>query len=186
MNALFDHLNRREKRTLERLTAAVLLSAAVFFVLAISQKSRYIEARDELAMRQENSRRAKKSQTEAKADWLRWQEALRDLESFRGTYFYDEKTIFQTLRRDLQQIFGRAGMDIPMITYQYSDLGKVSMKKVLVTFNYSGTYADLKQFLAIVERFPRFLAVEKVDFQKTDASNGLLHLRLTLAGYYAT
>jgi Tfp pilus assembly protein PilO len=185
MNALFNRLNSKEKRTLERLTAAVLLAAALFFVLAVRQRSRYFEARAELDMRQENARRAEKSQAEAKADWLRWQEALRDLESFRGTYFYDEKTVFRSLRRDLQQIFGRAGMDIPMISYQYSDLGKVPMKKVLITFNYSGTYADLKRFLAIVERFPRFLAVEKVDFQKTDADSGLLHLRLTLAGYYA-
>jgi Tfp pilus assembly protein PilO len=186
MNELFSRLDDRERRTLERLTAAALLAVALFFVLALHQRTRYFEAKDTLLLLQESARKAEKSEAEAKAEWLRWQEARHDLDSFRGKSFYDETTVFPSLRRDLQQIFSRAGMDIPVMSYRYSDLEKVPIKKVIVTFSYSGSYADLKRFLAIVEKFPKFLAVEKIDFEKTETDNGLLNLRLTLAGYYET
>jgi Tfp pilus assembly protein PilO len=75
-------------------------------------------------------------------------------------------------------------MDVPLIRYQYSDLERLPIKKIVVTFNYAVTYADLRQFLAIVERFPKFLAVEKIDFQKIDAESGLLNLKMTMAAYY--
>jgi Tfp pilus assembly protein PilO len=184
MSAIFDRLDDREKRTLERLVAAVLLAAALFLTLALRQKAAYFDARDNLVKLREESRRAEKAQAETKAEWLRWQEARRDLDSFRGTYYYAEKTVFQAVRLDLQHIFNQAGMNVPGISYRYSDIEKVPVKKVLIAFNYSGTYADLKRFLAIVERFPKFLAVEKIDFQKTDEDSGLLNLKLTLAGYY--
>lgn len=184
MNAIFDRLADKEKRTLERLMAAVLLAVALFVLLAMRQKTSYFEAGDALKALQSNYRLIQKSHAETKAEWLRWQKALQDLESFRGKYFYEEKTVFQSLRLDLQRIFNQAGMDVPLIDYHYSDLEKLPIKKIVVTFNYSGTYADLKRFLAIVERFPKFLAVEKIDFQKIDAESGLLNLKLMLAGYY--
>ncbi len=173
-----------ERKTLERFAAAVLLAAALFFLLALGQRTRVFEARDALAQLQESARRAETAEAGAKAEWLRWQEARGDLDSLRGKSFYDGATVFQSLRRDLQQIFARGGMDVPDIGYRYSDIEKVPIKKVVVTFGYSGSYADLKRFLGMVERFPRFLAVEKIDFQKTDTESGLLNLRLTLAGYY--
>lgn len=184
MNAIYDLLDGRERKTLERLTAAVVAAAALFFILAVRVRSGYFDSRNALAALGESSRRSEKAQAEVKAEWLAWQEALGDLESFRGKYFYEEKTVFQNLRKDLQRIFNQAGMDIPLINYRYSELEKASIKKVVVTFNYSGTYMNLKRFLAIVEGFPKFLAVEKIDFQKADRETGLLNLKLTLAGYY--
>jgi hypothetical protein len=184
MNAIFDRLHEKEKRTLGRLTAAVLFALAIGLVLTMLQRSSYFGARDSLALFQSDYRKAQQARTESKADWLRWQEAVQDMDSLRGTFFYDEKTVFRTLRLDLQRIFTQAGMDIPLISYRYSDLEKVPIKKIVITFSYSGTYADLKRFLGIVERFRKFLAVEKVDFEKADAESGLLNLRMTLAGYY--
>jgi Tfp pilus assembly protein PilO len=184
MNAIFDQLRDKEKRTLKRLLAAVLVVLALGLVLTLRQKSRYFDAKDSLAVLRDRYRKAEKARAEAKTDWLRWQEAVKDMDSFRGTFFYDEKTVFRTLRLDLQRIFSQAGMDIPEIFYRYSDLEKVAIKKIVVTFNYAGTYADLKRFLAIVERFRKFLAVEKIDFQKADAESGVLNLKMTLAGYY--
>jgi len=184
MNAIFDRLNGKERKTLERLAAAVLLAVILFVFLAMRQRTAYFETQDAVKSLQDGLRRGEKSQAETKAEWLRWQEAGRDLDAFRTSYFYEEKTIFQKLRLDLRGIFGQSGMDVPLISYRYSDLEKVDIKKVVVTFSYSGTYAELKRFLAILERFPRFLAVEKIDFQRSDAETGLLNLKLTLAGYY--
>jgi len=184
MNAIFDRLDGRERKTLERLAVAFLAAVILFVFLAMRQRTRYFEAEDALRTTQDSTRRVEKLRDETKAEWLRWQEAARDLESFRSTYFYDEKTVIQKLRLDLREIFTQAGMDVPLISYRYSDLEKVTAKKITIAFNYTGTYAELKRFLAIVERFPKFLAVEKIDFQKADAESGLLNLKLTLAGYY--
>jgi hypothetical protein len=184
MSAIFSGLHEKEKRTLERLTAAVLFALALGLVLTMRQRSSYFEVRDSLATLQNRYRKVQKARTDAKVEWLRWQEAVRDMDSFKDTFFYDEKTVFRSLRMDLQRIFSQAGMNIPLIGYRYSDLEKVPVKKIVIAFNYSGTYADLKRFLGILERFRKFLAVEKIDFQKADPESGLLNLKVTLAGYY--
>lgn len=184
MNAIYNLLSGTERKTLERLTAAVLVVAALFFILAVRVRSGYFDSREALAALRESGKLADKAAADVKAEWQAWQDAQADIESFRGKYFYEEKTVFQSLRTDLQRIFIQADMDIPLITYRYSDLDKASMKKVVLTFNYSGTYANLKRFLAIVEGFPKFLAVEKIDFQKPEPGAVLLNLKLTLAGYY--
>ncbi len=184
MNAIYDLLGVRERKTLERLTAAVLAAAALFFILAVRVRSGYFESREALSVIRQSGQRAAKAEADVRAQWQAWQEAQADLESFRGKYFYDGKTVFQSLRTDVQRIFNQAGMDIPQIAYRYSDMEKSSFKKAVLTFNYSGTYADLKRFLAIVEAFPKFLAVEKIDFQRPEAGTGLLNLKLTLAAYY--
>ena len=184
MNAIYDLLGGRERKTLERLTAAVLVALALFFILAVRVRSGYFDSREALTVIRESGRRAAKAEADVKAEWQAWQDAQADLDSFRGKYFYEEKTVFQSLRTDVQKIFNKAGMDIPQIAYRYSDMERSAMKKAVLTFNYSGTYADLKRFLAIVEAFPKFLAVEKIDFQRPEAGSGLLNLKLTLAGYY--
>ncbi|MGA2361232.1 MAG: hypothetical protein ABSG73_02120 [Candidatus Aminicenantales bacterium] len=184
MSAIFSRLHDKEKRTLMRLTAAVLFALALGLVLTMRQRSSYFEARDSLAALHNSYRKVQIARTDAKAEWARWQEAIRDMDSFKGTFFYDEKTVFRTLRMDLQQIFSQAGMNVPLISYHYSDLEKVPIKKIAVTFSYSGTYGDLKRFLGIVEKFKKFLAVEKIDFEKANAESGLLSLKMTLAGYY--
>lgn len=184
MNAIFDRLDRKERKTLERLAAAVLLAVILFVFLAMRQRTAYFETQDAVKSLEDSLRLGEKSQAETKAEWLRWQEAARDLAAFRTSYFYEGKTVFEKLRLDLRGIFGQSGMDVPLIDYRYSDLEKVDITKVVVTFGYSGTYADLRRFLALIERFPKFLAVEKIDFQRSDAQTGLLNLKLTLAGYY--
>ena len=184
MNAIFDRLDRKERKTLERLAAAVLLAVILFVFLAMRQRTAYFETQDAVKSLEDSLRLGERSQAETKAEWLRWQEAARDLDAFRTSYFYEAKTVYEKLRLDLRGIFGQTGMDVPQIDYRYSDLEKVTAKKITIAFNYTGTYAELKRFLAIVERFPKFLAVEKIDFQKADAESGLLNLKLTLAGYY--
>jgi len=184
MNALFNGLDDKEKKTLGRLTAAVLCALALGIVVTARQRSNYLEARDSLTALQANYRKAQKARADAKTEWLRWQEARRDMDSFKGTLFYGEPDVFQAVRLDLRTIFNRAGLDVPLINYRYADMEKTPIKKIIISFDYTGTYAEFRKFLGIVEGFRKFLAVEKVDFQKADAESGVLHLKLTLAGYY--
>lgn len=184
MNALFNRLNEKERRTLGRLGVAALLLLAVSLALTLKQRNAYLDTRDSLETIQARRRSVERSRADVQEEWRRWQDARGDLESLRGTYFYDEETIFRSLRLDIQQIFNRTGMNVPQINYSYSDVDKGQIKKVVVVFDYTGTYADLKRFLAAVERFPKFLTVEKVDFLKTEEDSGVLHLKVTLAAYY--
>jgi Tfp pilus assembly protein PilO len=184
MNAIFERLNDKERRTLRRLGIAALAVLAVSLLLVFRLRFGYLDARDTLDLTREQLRSAEKTRAASQAEWLRWQQAGRDLESFRGTFFYDEKTLVGALRTDLQRIFNEAGMNVPQISYQYSDVDKGRIKRVVIVFNYAGTYADLKRFLILVERFPKFLTVEKIDFLKTEEASGFLNLKLTVAAYY--
>jgi hypothetical protein len=61
---------------------------------------------------------------------------------------------------------------------------KEQVRKTMITFTYSGTYAGLKKLLAAIEAFPKFLAVERVEFPKTGSGGERLSAKLSLAGYY--
>jgi hypothetical protein len=100
------------------------------------------------------------------------------------TYFYDEKGGVQVLRQDLQTIFAQAGTAITDLDYGYSDEEKAQVRKTIVTFTYRGTYAGLKQLLAALQAFPKFLVIEKIDFPRTGSGGERLSAKLTLAGYY--
>jgi Type II secretion system (T2SS), protein M subtype b len=184
MNAFFDLLTDKERRTLVRLGAAALLALAVFLVLLTRVRGGLEKQRVEALQLRNSSLQAVKARDEAKAEWRRWEEANRDLEELRSGYFYDPEEGGQALRLDLQQIFALAGTNITDLNYGYSDLEKEQVRKTVVTFTYGGTYAGLKKLLAVLEAFPKFLAIDKLEFPRTGSDGGRLSVRLTLAGYY--
>jgi len=185
MNAIFRVLNGGERRTVGRLALAAVLAAVLGFVLAARQRSGWLEASGSLVRTQEELLKAEDSLAQAKAEWLRWQQARRDLVSLEESYFYDGKTCVTALMQDLQVIFRQAGASVSQIGYSYDNIARGRYGRVVVDFNYSGTYGSFKKFLSTVERFPKFLAVEKIDFQNVGSSGGPLSLRITMAGYYA-
>jgi hypothetical protein len=42
----------------------------------------------------------------------------------------------------------------------------------------------LKGLIQLVEEFPKFLIVEKIDFLEIDDRSSILELKIVLAGYY--
>jgi len=184
MNALFDLFNDTERRTLGRLGLATLLALVVFIVLFARLRGGLERERTASLRLRESAQNAVRTRDEARAEWKRWEDAGRDLMELRTGYFYDEEAGVQTLRQDLQQIFARAGTLITDLNYGYSDLEKEQVRKTLVTFTYTGTYAGLKKLLSVIEAFPKFLVIEKVDFPRTGSGGERLNAKLTLAGYY--
>ncbi len=184
MNAFSEILNDRERTTLRRLALSAVLIVVLSVVVSTQQRNssdRAGDVRDEQA----RSYRTVDGSRQAKAiEWQRWQEAAKDLEFFRSRYLYDDKEGGNALRLDLEQIFNRAGLRVSQIGYSYAEMDKGEVKKMVATFGYSGSYQGLKRLLAIIERFPKFLVVEKIDFTNTGAGSGILQVRLTLAGYY--
>jgi hypothetical protein len=184
MNVLFDVFNDKERRTLGRLGLAALVALAVFLVLFMRVRGGLERERTESAQLRNSSLRAAKARDTAKAEWQRWEEANRDLEELRTGYFYDPEEGVQALRLDLERIFAMAGTTVTDIGYSYSDLEKEQVRKTVVTFTYAGTYAGLKKLLAVLEAFPKFLVIDKIDFPRVGSDGGRLSARLTLAGYY--
>lgn len=184
MNALFDLFDDAERRTLVRLAVAAVAALAVALVLFVRLKGGLERERTASVRARESAQRAVKSRDGARAEWKRWEDAGRDLAQLRTGAFYDEAAGVQVLRQDLQKIFAQAGTAITDLDYGYSDMEKEKVRKTLVSFTYTGTYAGLKKLLAVLEAFPKFLVIEKVDFPRTGSGGERLSAKLTLAGYY--
>ncbi len=184
MNALFDLFDDAERRTLARIGLASVLALAVFLVVFVRVRGGLAHERAASVRLREAAQRAVKARDEARVEWKRWEDAGRDLAELRTGYFYDEQAGVQALRQDLQRIFSSAGTAIGDLDYGYSDLQKEQVRRTLVTFTYNGTYAGLKRLLAVLESFPKFLVIEKVEFPRTGSGGERLSAKLTLAGYY--
>jgi len=184
MSALSDNMNAAEKKTLGRLAAAACLFLALGGTLAIKQRNAYYGAREEIARSEAQGGKTGSAVEQAKKEWRRWQDAHRDLESFRDSYFYEAKASIPALMQDIRRIFNQAAADVSQIAYDYGEMAKGQIGRIGVTFNYRGGYADFKRLLSIIEHFPRFLAVEKIDFLSTGSDGGPLSLKISMAGYY--
>jgi len=186
MKELFNRLTGTEKKTLAALAAGTLAVLLVFLFVSLGAKRSYGRARDALARLDAEYGKVLTSSTASVAEAKRWEEAARDLEDLKTKYFYDDAQGIMGLRRDLDRIFGEAGIRVSQISYSYEDLERGKFKRVVASFDFRGPYALLKRFLAIVERFPKFLTVEKIDFLNTSSDTGSLELKIELAGYYET
>jgi hypothetical protein len=184
MNALFDLLNDEERRTLGRFGLAAIIALVVLLALFARFRGGLEKERATSFRLHEATLKTVQARDKAKAEWTRWEDAGRDLAGLRAGYFYEEGAGVQTLRQDLQKIFAQAGTSITDLDYGYSEMVKEKVRKTLVTFTYTGTYAGLKKLLAVIEAFPKFLAIEKLEFPKTGSGGERLNAKLTLAGYY--
>jgi hypothetical protein len=185
MNALFDLLNDRERRTLARLGAAALVALVVALVLFVRLRGGLAGQRTASFRLHESAQKTAQALDKARTEWKLWEDAGRDLAELRSAYFYEDGSAAQVqLPQDLQKIFVKAGTSITDLDYSYAEMEKEQLRKTTVTFTYSGTYAGLKKLLAAIEAFPKFLVVERVEFPKTGSGGERLSAKLTLAGYY--
>jgi hypothetical protein len=184
MNALFDLLNDQERRTLGRLGLAVLVALVVCLALFARFRGGLEKDRTASVRLHEATQKTIQARDTARAEWKRWEDAGRDLAELRTGYFYEEAPGTPTLRQDLQQIFALAGTTITDLDYGYSDMEKEKVRKTVVSFTYTGTYAGLKKLLAVLEDFPKFLVIEKLEFPRTGSGGERLNAKMTLAGYY--
>lgn len=184
MNALFDLLNDRERRTLTRLSAAALLALAVALVLFVRLRGGLETLRTDSFRLHDSAQKTVQARDKARTEWRLWEDASRDLAELRATYFYEGSAVQVQLPQDLQKIFVQAGTAISDLDYSYAEMEKEQVRKTIVTFTYSGTYAGLKRLLAVFEAFPKFLVIERVEFPKTGSGGERLNAKLTLAAYH--
>ncbi len=184
MRNVFRHLSPREKQVLRTLSLSLVLALVFLVFISLRERRTYFQTRDISDARVRESVELKKVQTQKKLEWERWRQAILDLAELKAKYFYDDAQGINELRLDLQNIFDDAGVSVTGINYSYSQFPKEAIKKVSAAFHLTGSYLNLKQFIDLVEKFPRFITLERVDFLKINTEDDSLDLNIVLAGYY--
>lgn len=186
MKELINLLNQKERKILGLLCLMLFAALLLYLLFALMEGGRFAHSQEALSVKNKEYQKINASKTDKEREWLRWEETHLDLADLKEKYFYSESLGITQLRRDLQRIFDEVGVRAPSLNYEYSDFEEAKIKKVKVSFNITASYFSLKRFIDTIEKFPRFLIIEKVDFLDTDNQSGGFRLSFALAGYYDT
>lgn len=184
MNEIFDLLDPLERKILGGLCLLLVGVLLFLFVVALGEKRTYSGSLDILASNKKAGQEAEMSRQDKQAEWRKWQGSLDDIEELKSKYFYKKDEGFAQLIRDIQQVLDSARLRVSQKRYDYSDLREGNYGFVRVTFETTGSYMALKEFIHSVETFPRFLVVQKIDFLDVDPLSGGFKIKLALVGYY--
>jgi hypothetical protein len=184
MKEFIDRLTPRERTFLSALLGASILFTAVFVYVFLQERpaARRWTARLEEARRTELS--LDKQWKAAEAEWKQWKRAEADLAELKAGPLYKGEDGYRDFRLDLQALFDQTGLAVDDLAFSYAEFAKDGVRRMNASFAFSGTYTALKSFLERVERRPRLLCVEKVDFLDIGGRPGVLELRVTMAGYH--
>jgi len=185
MKEILDSLSQKERRVLKVVAALLVLVLLILIFIALKGRNTYSRSLSSLSSKEKEFQKLNSGKMEEEGEWKRWKKALLDIEELEASYFYDEQKGPNQLRLDLQKIFEESRMNVSQIKYTYTQFDKEKIKKVSISFNISGSYFFLKRFIDAVEKLPRFLVVEKIDFLDTSVDGNFLALKINLAGYYA-
>jgi hypothetical protein len=184
MKNLIERWTAGERRAAAILAVAVAAGLLVLFYTLIQERpaaTRYSDRQFEI---ERDYRRLSPIWAKTKSDRDLWREAAQDMDELKRTRFYSDAEGFQDLRPDLQALFDASGIAVGDIVFGYTDYPREGLRRMTSEFIFNGTYAALKSFLDRVERHPKFLFVEKIDFQNIGLQPGMLELKITMAGYY--
>ena len=184
MREVFNLFEEKEKRALR--VVGVLLGVAILFLSLISfpQKRSSIRAHSRLENKQSEYRYFNSMTLKKEDEWRQWQEASRDIDELKKSHFYSGNDAVKKMRLDIQRILNQARIPSTQKKYNYTEFKRENIKKMSVSFNVRGTYQSLKGLIRLVEEFPKFLIVEKIDFLEIDDRSSILELKIVLAGYY--
>jgi type IV pilus assembly protein PilO len=166
---------RREPRLALRAAAAALL-AADLVVAAVLFKP-WAGTAEELD-RQAVSLRQQVRERERALEGLRGLvgkiEAARAAdEGFLREHFLDRRSASSTVVDELLRTAQKAGVKQREASFQFEEVeGSETLGLMTVTANYEGTFADLMQFLNLLDRSPRFLIVDSL--QAAPQQSGLV------------
>ncbi|MGD8534396.1 MAG: hypothetical protein PVF66_01000 [Candidatus Aminicenantes bacterium] len=184
MIELFNLFEEKEKKALR--VVGVLLGVAMLFLLLVSfpQKRSSIRAHSRLESKQGEYQHFNSVTLKKEDEWRQWQEAYRDIDELKKSHFYSGKDAVKKMRLDIQRILSQARIPSTQKKYNYTEFKRENIKKMSMSFNVRGTYQSLKGLIQLVEEFPKFLIVEKIDFLDIDVRSSILELKIVLAGYY--
>ncbi len=184
MKDLISLLDMRERRLVAWMGAVLGAGACLFIFLAVragAQAGRMARAFDAASVQ---AKAIDAGREEARVSRDAWAQAQKDIATLKGAWMYDPKDAVRALRLDLERIFESSGIAASDIVYGYVTVPRTRLQKMTAEFRFQANYATLKRLLDVVERYPKLLMAEKVDFLSIGKPPGTLELRVTLAGYY--
>jgi Tfp pilus assembly protein PilO len=185
MKELIDLLDAKERRILALI--CILLSAAFIFHSAFArhEKKTYFRSVESLPSQQREYEKALEQNQKLKTEWLRWDEARREIPQVEKVYFYREEDVANEVRLDLRKIFQVSDVRcVSDLRFDYREEKTEKTNRVGVRFTLAGSYYALKKFIFEVERYPKFLMIEKINFEDISDQGGEIELVIILAGYY--
>ena len=184
MKELFSLLSMRERRTVAWAGAVLGTVACLLVFFALRARSQAARTGRSYAAAVSEAKAIGAERDRARTSRDAWADAQKDIAKLKGAWMYDPQDAGRGLRLDLERIFDASGIVASDIAYGYAPIPKTRLQKVTAEFRFTGNYAVLKRLLDIVERHPRLLLAEKIDFLSIGKVPGQLELKVSLAGYY--
>lgn len=101
------------------------------------------------------------------------QGARREGDNFLEKYLFDARTYSSGLTEELNRLATEAGIrQLPSNTNQELVEGSDTLYMVTVTGGYEGTYVNLKKFVDLVDKSPRFLIIENMTLTSPQQQSG--------------
>jgi len=176
---------RREPRLVARAAVALLL-AADLVVAAVLFKP-WAGTAEDLDRQAASLRLQVRERQEA---LKRLQGLVEKIEEARGRgdeflreFFLDRRTASSTIVSELLHISQKAGIKQKEASFQFEEIeGSDTLSMLTVTANYEGTFADLMQFLNLLDRSKRLLILDSL--QAAPQASGLtLNVGMKLHGF---
>ncbi len=184
MAKLSEQLTDKERKILKRIALAGLVSLGLLIITLFFWSRRLDRLNEEaLALQSEVDKLAARME-EKLAELQSWQLTQADLVEMEENSFYAGQAGIEAFRQDLSQVFQKAGLPLPPISYQYEEDQKKEFRRLSASFGVSLSYPRLKRFLFELEAWPRIWLLDQINFQKIDNVSGMVDLRLTVAGFY--
>jgi len=184
MKEVFSVLNDKERRRISVLSLLLVFALVFLFLVSLGRRRAYHRLAGEIETKAKRLAQVEEKLAAASTEWANWEQAYKDMAELKEQYFYKEADGVNFLRVDIQKILADSGISAGRIRYEYVDRAREKEKLVAVTFNFTGSYPILKRFFETVERFPKFLVLERVRFLRVSNEGNLIELEITLVGYY--
>ena len=103
-----------------------------------------------------------------------------EADQFLDKYFQDRRTASSTIVSELDKLAQEAGIKPEEHTVSSEPIeGSDTLEMMSIEGHYEGTYADLIQFVNLLDRSPRFLTIERLQ-ARPQQSQGILNVSLKL------
>lgn len=183
---MFEFFGWKERKILGGAFILLLAFLLFHYFVALGEKRAYVQSQELLENQKKELDQIRKENARLERDWKQWNQARQNMKELKEAYLYTREGGIETLRKDLQRIFRRYSVDISPLRYDYPGSNEDNFRRIQVSFDATGSYFSLKKFIHHIEKFPKFLVLEKIDFIDIQPESGVLKLKVVVSGYYET
>lgn len=172
----------RDPRALWKWVLGVLAAANVIALLAVVQPfgGSVASLEQQLDTLRKQIQQQQIASAKSRATLDRVVKAREEQERFMREYFMDRRTTSSTILTEIDQAAGKAGLKTKEHTFQIDLVeGSDTISMMTITANYEGTYADLVEYVSLVDRSKRFLIIDNLQ-AAPQQQQGMLAARFKL------